>query len=219
MKKILLLVTIVLGISSASAFALDVPAFSDVPTDSVHASSNWNNYSGYLVNPTDQSSKQLWTGKWYNNTLNTRSYLQFTLPTLSIASASLMLYSFENDAAQGNSSVSVYATSTGWNEATMTWNDQPVLIGSALATTTVGKTFGWYSWDISEYASSLVPGATLSLALTSTGPGHSYYARESSTGFGPKLSITTTPEPVSMVLFGLGAGVLGLAQFRRNKKK
>ncbi|MFH0985866.1 MAG: PEP-CTERM sorting domain-containing protein [Candidatus Omnitrophota bacterium] len=30
--------------------------------------------------------------------------------------------------------------------------------------------------------------------------------------------ITMTPEPVSMVLFGLGAGVLGLAHFRRKKK-
>ncbi|MFH0985867.1 MAG: PEP-CTERM sorting domain-containing protein [Candidatus Omnitrophota bacterium] len=33
-----------------------------------------------------------------------------------------------------------------------------------------------------------------------------------------KSSFTVTPEPVSMVLFGLGAGVLGLAQFRRKKK-
>lgn len=30
--------------------------------------------------------------------------------------------------------------------------------------------------------------------------------------------ITVTPEPVSMVLFGLGIGVLGLAQVRRKKK-
>lgn len=30
--------------------------------------------------------------------------------------------------------------------------------------------------------------------------------------------ITVTPEPVSMVLFGLGIGVLGLSKFRSNKK-
>jgi hypothetical protein len=30
--------------------------------------------------------------------------------------------------------------------------------------------------------------------------------------------ITMTPEPVSMVLFGLGTGVLGLSKFRRKKK-
>ena len=33
-----------------------------------------------------------------------------------------------------------------------------------------------------------------------------------------KVSTTTTPEPVSMALFGLGAGALGLTRLRRRKK-
>ena len=38
------------------------------------------------------------------------------------------------------------------------------------------------------------------------------------TGSVKNIPFTLTPEPVSMVLFGLGAGVLGLAQIRRKKK-
>jgi hypothetical protein len=38
------------------------------------------------------------------------------------------------------------------------------------------------------------------------------------TGNGGVVNFNVVPEPVSMVLFGLGAGVLGLAQLRRKKK-
>ena len=37
-------------------------------------------------------------------------------------------------------------------------------------------------------------------------------------GWTPPSNLTATPEPVSMLLFGLGAGVLGLTKLRRKKK-
>ncbi|MFH0985864.1 MAG: PEP-CTERM sorting domain-containing protein [Candidatus Omnitrophota bacterium] len=44
------------------------------------------------------------------------------------------------------------------------------------------------------------------------------FAGNTVTGTANNIPFTMTPEPISMVLFGLGAGVLGLAQVRRKKK-
>ncbi len=217
MKKVLLFAVLVLLMASAPAVAFEIAAFSDVPTDSGHPDTNYNNFSGYGVPSSNLETKQLWTGTWYNNTQSTSSYLKFTLPTFSITSATLMLYNFENDAASGGSSVSVYSSKPEWNENAVTWNNQPG-IGSLITSTNVGQASGWYSWNVTKYVGLYSPGDTVAFALISTDPGHSFYARESTTGFGPKLSVTTTPEPVSLVLFGLGAGVLGLTKLRRKKK-
>jgi hypothetical protein len=42
--------------------------------------------------------------------------------------------------------------------------------------------------------------------------------QQTSSGIQNGATLTITPEPISMALFGLGAGVLGLAGFRRRKK-
>jgi len=215
MKKILLFAAIALLTASASAYALDIPALSDITTDSAFPTTN---FYGYSDNGWTGSSPttQLWAGTWFSGSQNTNTYLQFTLPSTPISSGILSLYNFENDTTPSSSLVSVYATTTGWNAHTVTWSNQPPTIGSALATTSVNQNPGWYSWNISSYVDSLAPGSTFGLVLTSPGTGHSFYALESTTGLGPKLSVT--PEPISLVLFGLGAGVLGLAKFRRKKK-
>lgn len=219
--KILALFAMMILISGTSSFAqTKLDATGDTFTFAYASTTNYNNY-GYTLD------KELYTGNFTasGKQYDSRSYLQFTLPTgvsnSSITSAYLYLYNGATTANKpGTSStwdaapITVYSTSD-FTPTTVKWSTQPAL-GTAGSTVTVTETLGWFAFDVTNLVKSDA-NSLISLALTSSGVGHKFYASETATDFAPYLQISSTvvPEPISSVLFLMGAGVMTV--FRKFK--
>lgn len=83
--------------------------------------------------------------------------------------------------------VKAYSTSANWTEKGITWHNQAAL-GKFASMTIVGSEAGWYSRNVTSLAR-LSAGGDLSIALVSNGPGHVYYASETSTGLESYLEV------------------------------
>jgi hypothetical protein len=161
-------------------------------------------------------------------------YLRFdqaalnTLLGKTITSASLFLYQYQGTNSPGDT-INVHQVSSDWNEATASWDNRPGYDArtiSSLAVTGDSNTTGWREWSGLGDAVAGWAGAThFGLALENNRDAQNeelyarFYASEySNAAFRPYLKVTAAPEPVSMLLFGLGGGVLGLKRWREIRK-
>lgn len=86
----------------------------------------------------------------------TRSYLQFDLSgipdTAIVTSASLGLYHVGSDPGSVSGPVGAYQVTSDWNDATLTWNNQPISDDTAedAITVTFPATNNFISWDITN---------------------------------------------------------------------
>ena len=98
-------------------------------------------------------------------------YFKFDISSFTTTStAKLRLYGgyASNPGAGVTADVQVFdVTDTTWTEGGINWNNKPATNGSALATTTITATTGWYEWDISSHiqAARLASKTTIALRL------------------------------------------------------
>ncbi len=81
---------------------------------------------------------------------NRRAFVRFNLPTLptgaTLISAQLRLYM--STALSENRTYEARRVNTSWTEGSITWNNQPVSIGSGVVTADNLTTTGWKTWDV-----------------------------------------------------------------------
>jgi hypothetical protein len=149
----------------------------------------------------------------------TRTYLKFDLTDISnIDKAYLWLYRVKdnwsyNDPDKGN--ISVYREIEDWNESTITWQNAPNFFNNTKGNTTYidMPEGGWVSWNVSSFAKQ-TEGGNLSLVLAGSEPFHIFDSSASS-DHKPFLGINVVPEPVSMLLFGIGGAVMAFAKRKK----
>ncbi len=143
-----------------------------------------------------------------------------------------------NDPDVGNLTV-YYETDNQWSEATMTWDSEPSMTNfsdnTAGATTFIGpeggwqypNNGGWVSWDVTAFAQAAKTAGdqqlTLVLANDDTespfDPFHIFYSSESTEypALRPYLGVNVVPEPISMLLFGVGGAVMAFAKRKKQR--
>lgn len=142
--------------------------------------------------------------KYAGTTGNRDSYLRFDLHGVSgtILSATLRLYGHHDSTQPWNGTDSVYpVANTTWIESGpggITWQTRPAFGQSALATTSIGETNQYYTWNVSSYvAAQQATPATVSLlvamnALNADGNLDQFHAREA-TSNPPQLVLMVHP--------------------------
>jgi hypothetical protein len=205
------------------------------------AGNNFGNATYLRVRDSDEEE-----GAPYQST--SRSLIKFSdadLDTLSgwnIVDVSLSLYEYNRDRNNsGADTLNLFGVTGPWNEGSVTWDTQPTYEGTNVASRIfgeddynagVGNYNGWKVWQGSEFNTLVedwVTGAKdnngLMLEDDIDGAFNEmnvwFYSSEcSSSAVRPYLTITTTtaPEPISAVLFGIGAGCLGIFGSRRRRK-
>ena len=169
-----------------------------------------------------------------------RSWLKFDLTSLSlppgttVASAQLQLYKYDQWGTEQFLEGVYYGSNDTWNEGNIDWNWNEEHFGSvsstATDTVTPGPDDGWYTWDVTSHVKEAYEGddKTLTFVLHLENEDLSeeekaknhltfFASRENTSYGGPHLTVTATPEPASIFLFGAGLG--GLAWYLRRRKK
>jgi hypothetical protein len=161
-------------------------------------------------------------------------YLKFnqadldTLLNKPITSASLFLYQYQGTNSPGDT-LNLHRITSDWDESTVDWNSRPGYAAepvSALAVAGEANTIGWREWiGLESTVSSWAGNAHFGLALENNKDSQNeelfsrFYSSEySNAALRPYLKVTAAPEPVSMLLFSLGGGVLGLKRWREMRK-
>jgi len=116
-----------------------------------------------------------------------RSYLRFTVPTLSgtVTAARLRLFVVEAGTAGG----SIFSVGNGWTETGITWNNAPPITGNPLATAGAAVVGTWVEFDVKPAVSS---GAQVNLALSGGNTNAIDYSSRTGSQ-APQLVITTGP--------------------------
>jgi len=170
---------------------------------------------------------------------NAEAYLKWSESDLDsltgsdIASASLCLYQYQGTYSPGDT-IDVHQVTSDWSEGSITWNSRPSFeIPAACFLNLDSGNNQWREWPgLENTIASWVGGSNYGLVLENNKDGVAgelftrFYSSEySSPELRPCLKITTTtattttPEPLSIVLFGLGGGMLCLARLRRKKEQ
>ena len=145
-----------------------------------------------------------------------------------VTSASLFLYQYQGTNSPGDA-ISLHSVTSDWNEATVSWDSKPgyaVTPLSSLAISGESDTTGWREWTGLESSFASWAGANqfgLALENNQDLQDEELYARfytseYSNAAFRPYLKVTAAPEPVSMLLFTLGGGVLGLKRWKECRR-
>ena len=147
-----------------------------------------------------------------------------------VTSASLFMYQYQGTNSPGDT-INLDRISSAWDESTVSWNNRPMYDAAPISTLTItgeANIVGWREWSglentVSSWASG--SNSNFGLALENNKDSQNeelfarFYASEySDAAFRPYLKITAAPEPISMVLFSLGGGVLGLKRWKEIRK-
>lgn len=141
-----------------------------------------------------------------------------------VTSASMFLYQYQGTNSPGDSLIAHRITSS-WDEANVSWDTRPAydpVPATALNITGETNTSGWREWPGLETVVRQWQGdGNFGLALENDrdmADGELYarfYSSEySNVAFRPYLKVTAAPEPMSMLLFGIGGGILAIKRYR-----
>jgi uncharacterized delta-60 repeat protein len=101
------------------------------------------------------TSRELQVKRFVNQPgFNRRSYLEFDLSSATtISSARLRMFGNLSSTAESNIPIDVFGTDLApWSETTITFNNRPAIVGSALARATVIDDQGrWVEWDLTSF--------------------------------------------------------------------
>jgi len=145
------------------------------------------------------------------------TWLEFTLGTSGVSSATIKLYNTAS--ATGDMSTALRGAQCGFDETTLTWNTQPTDSDTwtLLGTWTVNDP-GWYTLDITSFYNSN-RGSTVTIRVNSdtvsASIGTFFEDRENTKLSGMLPCIVTVPEPSS--LLALACGCIGLAGLVRRR--
>jgi hypothetical protein len=151
-----------------------------------------------------------------------------TLAGKPITSASLFLYQYQGTNSPGDT-INIHSITTDWNESTVSWDNRPnydAIPVSSLAVAGDSNATVWREWTGLESAVAgwqANPHFGLALENNKDAKNEELYARFytsecSNAAFRPYLKVTAAPEPVSMLLFSLGGGVLGFKRWRQCRR-
>ncbi len=160
------------------------------------------------------------------------AYLKFSAEDIGslkgkqIGSASLFLYQYQGTNSPGDE-LNLHSFNSDWSESSLVWNNRPEYDPEPVGALNIdGETniTGWREWSGLENAISGWPeSSNFGLVLENNRDGQNdelfarFYSSEySDPGLRPYLKVTATPEPLSAVLFLLGAG--GLVSLRRQER-
>ena len=156
-----------------------------------------------------------------------------SLSGLEIISASLHLYEYRRTTSSTSDEINLFRVTQDWTEDSVTWNNQPDHAAQRITRrvfTKDDKTPGWRGWyGLANLVDWWVTGekANYGIILENDEDGvfgqmnvrfHSSEYLDGTSIRRPYLKITATPEPFSAVLFGIGAGFLGLCGAYRRRK-
>lgn len=141
-----------------------------------------------------------------------------------INSSTLRLFHLGNTGFSGRT-ISLYPISSGWDEATVTYNSRPSWAAGAVSSLVIPDAFAnqYRSWDVTGITQEWIDGTsnfgliTSDLHVNPTSTSRNwirFYSSEvAGTNFDPRLQIdySLVPEPSVFTLFGIG--LIGLVRF------
>lgn len=118
-----------------------------------------------------------------------KTYVKFDLTGITTAdSAVVRLYTNSSNTAP----ITVYQTSSSWDESTITWSNAPSQ-GTSITTTTIGTSNQYYQWDVTDYVQSNL-GSSISFVFYDASASNSIIEFSSKEGSsGPQLAIHSLP--------------------------
>jgi hypothetical protein len=137
-----------------------------------------------------------------------------------VTSASLYLYQYQGTNSPGDA-LNLHRITQDWSESSVTWNSKPAYDQNPISVADISgeaNIAGWREWPgLQTTVSDWAGGQNFGLALENNQDlkkeelfGRFYTSEYSDAAFRPYLKVTTAPEPISMLLFSLGGGVLGI---------
>lgn len=144
-----------------------------------------------------------------------------------IGSAALYLYQYQQTYSPGDA-IAVHSVTQDWNEDAVTWNNKPSYAAEGVNSQVFLE--GENMWrefpGLERYVSAWQSGDNFGFALENHADGQKnelytrFYSSEvTDVQYKPYLKVTTTPEPASMVLFGVGSAVFAAVARKRRKAR
>jgi uncharacterized repeat protein (TIGR01451 family) len=159
------------------------------------------------------STSDMWTGYDHcSGAQITRSLVRFNLSSIpsgtTVYQARLYLYLVNScDIGERTHTVTTYRAGGSWSESSVTWNTSPGPAEAYGSASIPSRTWGWYSFDVTDLVRAWVNGSVSNYGLMVRGPESSgnssarlgFATREAGGGYAPYLEVTYVGE-------GLGTG-------------
>lgn len=245
MKKISLVSVLLAGmlLFSAQAFAVDEQVFNFWADEATYVNREWpsgnfNHLDQLRVRDARDIIQDVDGNFVTYDRLYSRTYLKFSdtdlaqLDGLDIISAALYMYETERKPnTSSNDDMNLNRVTSDWSAADVTWATRPSTTSAAnrMAYSYFSEsdtTPGWRAWTgslatlVGWWVNDEKPNYGIMLENDKDlefNEMNSIFAK--SGDFRPYLNITATPEPFSVVLFGIGGGLLGIFGARRRRRR